>query len=155
VASSQETGSVHSRIQTPSREGRGVIAATRSFLRSLASPTPSSLSTCQDGILFFRQSLSRTSMSGSRVIVSLLIACVMFARAEAIGAQVPGEVRGRVTDARTRSGIAGARIEVIGQSILALADVSGAFVLRGLEPGTFDVRVRAVGHVPRDTAVTV
>jgi iron complex outermembrane receptor protein len=38
---------------------------------------------------------------------------------------------------------------------MAIADVGGAFVLRGLEPGTFGVRVRAFGHLPRDTVVSV
>ena len=68
---------------------------------------------------------------------------------------MPAEVRGRVTDAQSGLGVGGARIEVVGQATIAIADVGGAFVLRGLEPGTFGVRVHAVGHLPRDTVVSV
>jgi outer membrane cobalamin receptor len=64
-------------------------------------------------------------------------------------------VRGRVTDAQSGLAIAGARIEVVGHVAHATSEVSGVFILRGLEPGTFDVHIRALGHVPRDTALSV
>jgi len=87
--------------------------------------------------------------------MGLLLAFATHARLPVLGAQVPGEIRGRITDAQSGLGVGGARIEVVGHATAAIADVGGAFVLRGLEPGTFAVRVRAVGHVPRDTVAVL
>ena len=70
-------------------------------------------------------------------------------------AQVPGELVGRVTDAQSARPIGGARIELVGRVGYALSRVDGSFFLRGLEPGEFAVRVRALGHAPRDTVVTI
>jgi len=63
-------------------------------------------------------------------------------------AQVAGEVRGRMTDAATARPIANGRVEVAGRSEVVRSGANGAFVVRGLEPGTFTVTVRAVGYAP-------
>ncbi len=70
-------------------------------------------------------------------------------------AQVPGELRGRVTDATTGRALAGARIEIADRAEFARAETDGSFVLRGLEPQTYTVTVRAVGYSPlrRDVAI--
>ena len=65
------------------------------------------------------------------------------------GAQVPGELRGRVTDASTLQPIADASVEVIGASQGAKTGPDGAFIVRGLEPREYVVRVRALGYAAR------
>jgi vitamin B12 transporter len=68
-------------------------------------------------------------------------------------AQVLAELRGHVTDARTARPIADARIEIIGRSESVRSGADGSFTLRGLEPRTYTVRVRAIGYIARDADV--
>lgn len=63
-------------------------------------------------------------------------------------AQWPAELSGRVVDGLTGAGIPGVRVELDGSTTIALSDASGAFHLRGLEPGTRSVLVRALGYLP-------
>jgi outer membrane cobalamin receptor len=84
-------------------------------------------------------------------------ACVIaltlpFARAHA---QVPGEVRGVVTDARTSQLVNEARIDVVGRSDVARTGADGAFVLRGLEPRAYTLRVRALGYAAKQFDITI
>jgi outer membrane receptor protein involved in Fe transport len=58
-------------------------------------------------------------------------------------AQFPAEVRGRVTEAGSGAAVAGARVEADGASAAVRPD--GSFLLRGVAPGTREVRVRAPG----------
>ena len=70
-------------------------------------------------------------------------------------AQVPGELRGRVTDAGTGRVIAGAHIDVADRAEPAQSDADGSFVVRGLEPKTYTIAVRAVGYAAlrRDVSI--
>jgi outer membrane cobalamin receptor len=69
-------------------------------------------------------------------------------------AQVPGELRGRVTDARTARPIENGVIDVAGgPSVRSIG--GGEYVVRGLEPGTHAVRVRAFGFARRSIEVSI
>lgn len=81
----------------------------------------------------------------SRATRSLAIA---FALASTAGAQVPGELRGRVTDAATGRGVRDAGIEIADRSGVVRTDQDGAFVVRGLAPQRYVVTVRAFGYEP-------
>jgi vitamin B12 transporter len=109
--------------------------------------------------LFFGLSTERARRIGwrhtLRVIAVLFVVSGVHATIREIGAQVPGEARGRVIDVRSGQAIDGARIEVVGRATYALSDAAGSFVLRGLEPGTFSVRARALGYLPSDTAIAI
>lgn len=83
--------------------------------------------------------------SGRAARSLVAIACVL---ASGAGGQVPGELRGRVTDAATGRGVSGARIEIAGQAILVRSDADGVFVVRGLEPQRYVVTVRALAYEP-------
>ena len=58
-------------------------------------------------------------------------------------AQFPAEVRGRVTQRGSGAAVPGARVEAEGAA--AVAGPDGAFLLRGVAPGTRSVRVSALG----------
>jgi outer membrane receptor protein involved in Fe transport len=70
-------------------------------------------------------------------------------------AQVPGELRGRITDATTGRAIAGARIEIADRVEPARSDADGVFVVRGLEPKTYGVAIRAVGYAASRRVVSI
>ena len=93
----------------------------------------------------------------SRVRPWSAIACALFVAliASRARAQVPGELHGRITDARTARPIADARIELSGRADIVRSSADGSFVLRGLEPRDYLVRVRAFGFVALDRDVTV
>lgn len=81
----------------------------------------------------------------------------LLALATGVPAQVPGELRGRVTGAvaATTRPVADARIEVLGRPDVARTTADGSFVLRGLEPREYTVRVRAVGFRLYETDVAI
>ncbi len=91
----------------------------------------------------------------TRVSARVVTALGILAAAAPARAQVPGEVRGRVLDARTGAPVAGARVEAGDAGLAAAAGEDGAFVLRGLEPAGHALRVRAVGYLPQELVVSV
>lgn len=70
-------------------------------------------------------------------------------------AQVPAEVRGRVTDGASGAAVARATIEVVGRTERTLSATDGSFVIRGLDPRRFIIRVRAIGYAAVDTDIEV
>jgi vitamin B12 transporter len=90
--------------------------------------------------------------SGARWIAGILCGAIVAAR---VGAQVPGQLLVRVTDARTARPIGDARIELDGRGDLMRSRPDGSFVVRGLEPRDYVMHVRAFGFVGQDRDVTV
>lgn len=70
-------------------------------------------------------------------------------------AQVPGELHGRVTSTVTAAPIPDAIVETLGGQASSRSDADGVFVLRGLEPRSYTVRVRALGYIKRDLTVAI
>jgi vitamin B12 transporter len=70
-------------------------------------------------------------------------------------AQVPAEVRGRVTDGATGAVVARAQIDVVGRTEHTLSAIDGSVVMRGLEPRRVTIRVRAIGYSQQDADVDV
>jgi outer membrane cobalamin receptor len=88
------------------------------------------------------------------VIIRVLAAIALATAAGRIGAQVPGELRGRLTNARTGQGVDNAQIEVAG-AMTVRSSGGGEYVARGLEPGIHVVRIRAFGFAERREEVTI
>lgn len=65
-----------------------------------------------------------------------------------------GEIRGRVIT-RSEVPIPGAEVMVLGDSLSALTDSGGRFVLRGVSPGEHVIRVRRVGFRAEYLAATL
>lgn len=61
-------------------------------------------------------------------------------------AQVAGEIRGHVRDAETARPIANGRVEVSGRAEAVRTSNDGSYIIRGLEPNTYAVTVRALGY---------
>jgi vitamin B12 transporter len=70
-----------------------------------------------------------------------------------VAAQVPGELRGRVTNVRTAQVVENAQVDVDARAVRS--DASGEFIARGLEPGNHVVRIRALGFTERREDVTI
>ena len=85
-------------------------------------------------------------MLGGAWMMSVLSLLTICTRTHQAVAQVAGEVRGRITDAANARPIANGRVEVAGRSEAVRSGVDGAFVVRGLEPGSYAVTVRALGY---------
>jgi len=105
--------------------------------------------------MFLQAGVSRFLRRATRSLESLAFTLAFLAVSRGTMAQVPGELRGRITDATTGRAIAGARIEIADRAEPARSDADGAFVVRGLEPKTYGIAVRAVGYAAfrRDVSI--
>jgi len=63
-------------------------------------------------------------------------------------AQFPGELRGRVVSVEGGAPVGGALVEIPALGRRVVGDAGGAFYLRGLEPGRYEVRVTHPGYAP-------
>ena len=93
----------------------------------------------------------------SRVAARLVRAAVAGALfAGSLRGQVPGVVRGRLTDARSARPIADGRVEIDGRAEYVRSSADGTFLVRGLEARSYTVRLSALGYRARlmDVEVT-
>lgn len=91
-----------------------------------------------------------------RWIVGALAACAACAAVAArVGAQVQGEVRGQLTDASTARPVERARVEISGRADIVTSGSDGSFVIRGLEPRAYTLRIRALGYLVHEADVNV
>lgn len=94
--------------------------------------------------------------SSSRMLPGLLLGLLSGSLALPVAsAQVAGEIRGIVFDTIANSGIARARIELVGNTGHVVSGPDGRFVLRGVEPGERGLRVTALGYLPNELSLTV
>jgi outer membrane cobalamin receptor len=93
-----------------------------------------------------------------------LVAAVLAASAAAAqgtpATRARGEIRGQVVSAETQAPIGGARVEVTGSGPAdslkrAASGTDGRFRVQGLRPGTYRVRISALGFSPRELARVV
>jgi len=68
---------------------------------------------------------------------------------------VAGSVTGRVTDAATGEGIAAADIWLDGTNWRTITNREGRFLLTGVKPGAYTLRVRRIGYASASQPVTV
>ena len=90
-----------------------------------------------------------------RVLVCALLALGFTAAASSATAQGGGSVRGNVTGADSHDPVIGARIAVQQPERVALTDSRGAYVIRDLPAGQYEITVTAIGRKPFHTNVTV
>src|SRR5215213_5370777 len=72
-------------------------------------------------------------------------------------AQTPqmGNITGRVTDAASGQPVSAAQVGIVGTNVGAQATTEGVFTLRGVNPGTVQIRVLRVGYAEVKQTVTV
>src|SRR5882762_9743697 len=64
-----------------------------------------------------------------------------------------GEIRGRVINAGTKAPISLAKVATAGAQ--TSTDVDGSFRIQGLQPGSYRIRILALGYTPRELAVEI
>ncbi len=100
-----------------------------------------------------RSLISRGALACAPASALALICTLAVARGA--HAQVPGELRGHVTDSVSALPLAGAVVEAVGTPRTVRSEADGSYVLRGLEPRSYTVRARAVGYAPREAQVEI
>src|SRR5690348_7212911 len=83
------------------------------------------------------------------------LAVALLVLAAPIAAAQTGTVRGTSSGRGSGQPIDAARAQVVGTAIAAGSDTRGAFVLRGIQPGTYTVRVSRIGFRPEVASVTL
>jgi iron complex outermembrane receptor protein len=90
----------------------------------------------------------RNCYSMNHCMSSVILLMVTFSTVLAQG------VRGRITDATTKSSIPGATIVVVNSNVGTTADASGDYTLK-LNPGSYNLRVSFVGYQTQSVTVNV
>lgn len=67
--------------------------------------------------------------------------------------QQTGTVQGRIVDAQTEHGLAGAQVQAVGTGIGTLADAQGRYVLNGVPAGERVIEVQRIGYRPRSEPI--
>ena len=96
-------------------------------------------------------------MSAHRVLRFIAFAAMLapFA-APAAGAQAgTGSITGRVVDANSGAPVAAATVRIAGTNLAAHSNSDGQYTLRGITPGTVEVRALRVGYAELRTQATV
>ncbi|HEY8831291.1 MAG TPA: carboxypeptidase-like regulatory domain-containing protein, partial [Gemmatimonadaceae bacterium] len=65
-----------------------------------------------------------------------------------------GTITGTVTS-DTGQPVSGVQVFLVGRGIGATTDADGHFTIRGVPPGTYQLRAQRIGFTPRSTQVTV
>jgi outer membrane cobalamin receptor len=86
----------------------------------------------------------------SRAVVTALLAAALAARLSAQGPPGAGSgvIRGIVKDRATDSAVAGAHVLLTGTPLTAATDERGEFLIVGVAPGSYTLRVLSVGYAP-------
>lgn len=77
-----------------------------------------------------------------RVVMSVFLCSVLYAGPV-------GSISGQVTDAATRTPLAGASVVPIGTELGAAADPDGRFLITGIPAGTYSVEASMIGYKPQ------
>ncbi|MEJ5263564.1 MAG: carboxypeptidase regulatory-like domain-containing protein, partial [Ignavibacterium sp.] len=80
----------------------------------------------------------------SIAILILIIGITLSAKSTEV---IKGSITGEVVDRDTKQRIVGAVIEVLNSGILTATDINGSFVIEGLEPKTYNLKVSAPYYV--------
>ena len=96
-------------------------------------------------------------MSTRTVLRAFVLACLLapISPGVAAGQAQQGTVTGRVTDVAGGQPIQGVLVNVVGTNIAASTNAEGQYTLRGVAPGSVELRVMRVGFVPARQRVTV
>ncbi|MDQ3998179.1 MAG: TonB-dependent receptor, partial [Gemmatimonadota bacterium] len=70
-------------------------------------------------------------------------------------AQQAASITGRVTDATTRQPIVAVHVQVVGTALGAQTNAEGQYTIRGVRPGSIEVRALRVGYAEQRQPVTV
>ena len=73
----------------------------------------------------------------------------------ALGQVTSGTITGVARDQGSGAPIQGARVSVVGTNITVPTRDDGSFTIRGIQPGTVEIRVLALGHAAQKQSVTV
>src|SRR5512138_641181 len=110
------------------------------------------------GVVPFPQRPSReVSMRTSKVIRILARAAFLGTLASGIAAAQTqtGTITGRVTDAANGQPVAAAQVSIVGTNVGTQATTEGVYTLRGVNPGSVELRVLRVGFAETKQPITV
>lgn len=92
-----------------------------------------------------------------RSVMLLLVPAILLAAVAdpAHGQGQQGTITGRVTDATSGQPIPSVQIAIVGTTLGALTNSEGVYTIRGVSPGTVEVRALRVGYAEQRQSVTV
>src|SRR5207247_2630927 len=106
----------------------------------------------RDSISIFSPPTERGTMMWAKSVC--LAASLLLASSAVAQAQV-GRIAGTVVDSQTTQPINGARITVVGTTLVTGSDADGRFSVGGVPAGSHQIRVTRIGYTPVLQAVDV
>lgn len=82
------------------------------------------------------------------MVRKLMLLCVLLSVVPALVFAQDGKLRGRVTDKETGEPLIGVNIVLEGTTLGAATDVNGDYIVLGIPPGVYTVRVSYIGYQP-------
>lgn len=71
--------------------------------------------------------------------------------AKVFAVEVNVNIKGCITDQKSKEPLIGATVQIVGSSIGAVTDMDGNFQLSGVEDGIYDIEIKYVGYIIRKT----
>jgi TonB-dependent starch-binding outer membrane protein SusC len=102
-----------------------------------------------------RSGSQQSGRPGRRGLVPLALALALLPLPITLTAQQPGVVVGVVLDKASGQPLSGSVVEIVGTQLGNSSDGRGHFVIRGVRPGTAEVRARRLGYRPATQSVQV
>ena len=90
-----------------------------------------------------------------RALAGILVVGFSVALEGSAPEQMNAAITGVVIDSTSMRPVYPSRVDIIGTSIFVLGDTLGRFLLAGISPGTYQLRVRGLLHFPDSLTVAV
>jgi hypothetical protein len=90
-----------------------------------------------------------------RALAGILVVGFSVALEGSAPEQMNAAITGVVIDSASMRPVYPSRVDIIGTSIFVLGDTLGRFLLAGISPGTYQLRVRGLLHFPDSLTVAV
>lgn len=71
---------------------------------------------------------------------------ISFFTANTFAVEVNVNIKGCITDQKSKEPLIGATVQIVGSSIGAVTDIDGNFQLSGVEDGIYDIEIKYVGY---------
>ena len=88
-------------------------------------------------------------------ILFALFTLLMLGASSLLAQQESGQIHGTITDATTGDVLIGANIVIKGTSLGAASDITGAYRITGISPGTYTLVVRFIGYKGKDLPIQI
>ncbi|MSS70533.1 MAG: TonB-dependent receptor [Candidatus Latescibacteria bacterium] len=90
---------------------------------------------------------------GKCVVMLAVLLLLSFGASAVLAQTTTGKITGRVTDAKTKEALPGVSVSIVGTKMGAVTDARGEYVILGVSPGDYKLKVTIVGYAAQEIPV--